>query len=143
MIVTFNESLLFMLLACQVQIETNTTRVFRHSLNDMPPQHAGFAKVRRVAEYVESTPRSRQSNADTVLDLQKSNVTANIASDKGEKDHFVLFALVRVYRYDVESSSLQLPVFTQLSQDQFSLSVIEGQYRDLLLQRAIEDIITE
>ena len=39
-----------MLFARQMHIEANTTWVFRHGLNNMPPQHAGFAQVWRVAE---------------------------------------------------------------------------------------------
>lgn len=136
---TFDKSLLIMLLACQMQIEANATWVFRHGLNDMPPQHAGSAEVWRIAENIESAPSSRESNADTVLDLQKTNVAANVASDKRKENYFVLFALIRVYRDDGEFCPLQMPVFTQLSHDQFSLSVVEGQNRDFPRSHAVED----
>ena len=73
-----------MLPACQMQVESNTARVFCHRLDDMPPQHAGLAEDRGVAKDVESTPSSGQSHADAVFDIQKPNVTTSIASDKRE-----------------------------------------------------------
>ena len=106
-----------MLLTCQTQPKANPTGVFRHGLNNTPPQHTGFAEIRRVAKNVESTSSSRQCNANSVFDLQKTDVAASVAPDKREEYHFVLFALVRVYCDNAKISPLQVPVLSQLSQD--------------------------
>ena len=95
----FDENFLVVLLACQMHIEANTTWVSRHGLNNMPPQHV---QVRRVAENVKFTPSSRQSNADTSLDLWKINVAANVTSDKRTQYNLVLLTLIRVYGDNVE-----------------------------------------
>ena len=68
----------------------------------MTPLDTIVEKQRTVAENVETTLGSGKSDADTVDNRKKPNAVIVVASYERQKDHGILFSLVRIHSNDFE-----------------------------------------